>query len=206
MTFAPDAVRLIYLWFSVRFFRHCRWLRSTVYVLYCIRATCDSFFGAFGDGPGQSRHGNRTEPLCLPYGGCAEMIRWLCDRRVVLDGQGCIADLFSCSALIVIASAPLWAWVMISVPSSFVFFFHSYEASCWNKRNSWRWPIFTHLENVDPLQCDRTVMVRSPWDCRKITALYPCDFMGTARAPCGNRSIAKSLQSSYDSFWPNWSS
>ena len=48
-------------------------------------------------------------------------------------------------------------------------------------------------------------MVRSPWDCRKITALYQCDFMGTARAPCGNLATAargpydypRSLPSSY---------
>ena len=36
----------------------------------------------------------------------------------------------------------------------------------------------------------RTVMVQSLWDCSKITALYPCDFMGTARAPCSNLAIA----------------
>ena len=45
-------------------------------------------------------------------------------------------------------------------------------------------------ENVDPSQGGRTVMVRSPWDCRKITVLYPCDYMGTAWAPCGNLAIA----------------
>ena len=33
-------------------------------------------------------------------------------------------------------------------------------------------------------------MVWSPWDCHKITALHPCNFMGTVRAPCGNRAIA----------------
>ena len=64
-------------------------------------------------------------------------------------------------------------------------------------------------ENVDPLQGGRTVMVRSPWDCRNITASYPCDFMGIAWAQCGNLVIAargpydyhKSLQSSYDFFF-----
>ena len=61
-------------------------------------------------------------------------------------------------------------------------------------------------ENVDQSQGGRTVMVQSPCDCRKITALYPCNFMGTARAPCDNHAIAgrgpnghpKNLQSSYN--------
>lgn len=32
----------------------------------------------------QSPHRNRTEPVRLPYGGRAEMVRWLCDRLEVL--------------------------------------------------------------------------------------------------------------------------
>ena len=50
------------------------------------------------------------------------------------------------------------------------------------------------------------VMVQSPWDCCKITALYPCNFLGTAQELWGNLAIAaqgpydylKSLQSSYN--------
>ena len=53
----------------------------------------------------------------------------------------------------------------------FFFFFHSSEDNCWNKRNSWKWPIYTHLENVD-LSQGRTVMGRSLWDCLNTTALY----------------------------------
>ena len=66
---------------------------------------------------------------------------------------------------------------------------------------------YTQLENVDPSQGGRTVMVRSPGDCHKMTALYPC----TGRVPCGNIATAargpydypKSLQSSYEFFGPN---
>ena len=40
--------------------------------------------------------------------------------------------------------------------------------------------------NVYLSQGGRTVMVRSLWDCRKITALYSFDFIGIARALCDN--------------------
>ena len=63
-------------------------------------------------------------------------------------------------------------------------------------------------ETVDPSQGGRTVMAQSSRGCRKITALYPCSFISTARAPCDNLAIAergpydypKSLQSSYEFF------
>ena len=45
-------------------------------------------------------------------------------------------------------------------------------------------------EKVDPSQGGRTVMVRSSWNCRKVIALYLCDFMGTAGALYGNLAIA----------------
>ena len=65
-------------------------------------------------------------------------------------------------------------------------------------------------ENIDPSQGGRTLMMRSPCIYRMKTALYPCDFMDTARAPYGNFAIdargpydyPKSLQSSCD-FFPN---
>ena len=50
--------------------------------------------------------------------------------------------------------------------------------------------------------------MRSPCDCRTMTAQYPCHFMGTARASCDDFAIAvrgpydhrKSLRSSCDFF------
>ena len=46
-----------------------------------------------------------------------------------------------------------------------------------------------NLENVGPTQ-GGTVMVRSPWDCRRMTAQYMCDFTDTALASCGNPAIS----------------
>ena len=53
--------------------------------------------------------------------------------------------------------------------------------------------------------------MRSPLDCRTMTAEYPCHFTGTARVPCGNLAIAvrgpydhrKSLRSSCDFLFQN---
>ena len=52
------------------------------------------------------------------------------------------------------------------------------------------------------------IIVRSPCDCRTMTAQYPCHFMGTAWASCDEFAIAvrgpydhrKSLRSSCDFF------
>ena len=49
---------------------------------------------------------------------------------------------------------------------------------------------YIYLENIDLSQGGRAVKLQSPWDGRKITALYPFDFMGFVRAPCGNLAIA----------------
>ena len=92
--------------FSVRFFRHRRLNAGygvCVYILYNHRAI--SLIG-FYNGPVQScrqtvqrsyvhcrscghrdvstaMHRNRTDIVrLLPYGGCAEIVRWLCDPRV----------------------------------------------------------------------------------------------------------------------------
>ena len=64
--------------------------------------------------------------------------------------------------------------------------------------------------NNDTSQGGRTIIVRSPCDCRTMTAQYPCHFTGTARASCGDLAIAvrgpydhhKSLRSSCDIFVP----
>ena len=61
-------------------------------------------------------------------------------------------------------------------------------------------------------KADRTIIVRSPCDCRIMTAQYPCHFTGTARASCGDLAIAvrgpynhrNSLRSSCDFFCTAW--
>ena len=143
--------------------------------LHCIRATCDFLYGpsatdrrkpywnrALSCIP-QPLHGNRTEPVRLPYGGRAQMVRWLCDYRVVLGTR---------------------------VPKAYNFIFLlvlSVEMAPKTKVGKWK---RSKKENVNTSQGGRTVIVRSPWGCCKITALYLCDFIGTTRAPCGNVTIA----------------
>ena len=46
--------------------------------------------------------------------------------------------------------------------------------------------IYTRLEIVDTLQGDRTMIVPSPWGYRRMTVRCPYDFMGHARASCGD--------------------
>ena len=62
-------------------------------------------------------------------------------------------------------------------------------------------------EIVDTSQGDRTIIVPSPWGYRKMTVRCPYDFMGPAKASCGN--LAGSLRLSQDStiiFGPRWRS
>ena len=62
-----------------------------------------------------------------------------------------------------------------------------------------------------PCQGGRTVMVRSLWSCRRMTAQYPCDLTGTAWAASDNLVIPvrrlcgwrKSLPSLYKVFGLN---
>ena len=64
--------------------------------------------------------------------------------------------------------------------------------------------------NNDTSQGGRTIIVRSPCECRTMTVQYPCHFTCTAWAPCGDLGIAvrgpydhrKSLRSSCDFFVP----
>ena len=64
--------------------------------------------------------------------------------------------------------------------------------------------------NNDTSLGGRPIIVRSPCDCRTMTAQYPCHFTGTARASCGDLAIAvrgpydhrKSLRTSCDFFVP----
>ena len=56
-------------------------------------------------------------------------------------------------------------------------------------------PIYTRMEIVDTSQGDRTIIV--PWGYRRMTVRYPYDFMGPARASCGD--LAGSLRLSQES-------
>ena len=104
------------------------------------------------------------------------MVRWMCDRRVVLG---------------------------IRVPKVYNFIFLLVLSVEMTPKTKYRKGKRSKKENVDQSQGGRTVKVRSPWVCRKVTALYPCDFKGNARAPRGNLAITapvpydypKSLQS-----------
>ena len=60
---------------------------------------------------------------------------------------------------------------------------------------------------ITTLQGQRTIIVPSPWGYRRMTVLYPYDFMGPARALC--RNLAGSLRLSHEStiiFGPKWQS
>ena len=55
----------------------------------------------------------------------------------------------------------------------------------------------TRLEIVDTSQGDRTIIVPSPWGYRRMTVRCPYDFVGPARASCGD--LAGSLRLSQES-------
>ena len=57
--------------------------------------------------------------------------------------------------------------------------------------------LYTRLKIVDRSQDDCTIIVPSPWGCRRMTVRCPYDFMGPARASCGD--LAGSLRLSQES-------
>ena len=75
----------------------------------------------------------------------------------------------------------------------------------WNKQLMI--PIYTRLEIVDTSQGDRTIIVPLLLRYRRMTAWCPYDFMGPARASCGD--LAGSVRLSQETtiiFGPKWQS
>ena len=69
------------------------------------------------------------------------------------------------------------------------------------------WKMMSLWEIVDTSQGDRTIIVPSPWGYRRMTVRCPFDFMGPAKASCGD--LAGSLRLSQEStiiFEPRWQS
>ena len=78
------------------------------------------------------------------------------------------------------------------------------EEKYWNETNS---SVIILREIVDTSQGDRTFIVPSLWGYRRMTVRYPYDFMGPAKASCGD--LAGSLRLSQEStiiFGPRWQS
>ena len=77
----------------------------------------------------------------------------------------------------------------------------------WRQILKWNKQLMISLEIVDTSQGDRMMIVSSPWDYRRMTVRCPYDFMGPAKASCGD--LAGSLRLSQEStiiFGPKWQS
>ena len=77
----------------------------------------------------------------------------------------------------------------------------------WRQILKWNKQLMISLEIADTSQGDRTIIVPSPWGYRRMTDRCPYDFMGHAKASCGN--LAGSLRLSQEStiiFGPRWQS
>ena len=78
----------------------------------------------------------------------------------------------------------------------------------WRQKLKWNKQLMISLlEIVDTSQGDRTIILPSPWGYRRMTVRCPYDFMGPAKASCGD--LAGSLRLSQEStiiFGPRWQS
>ena len=77
----------------------------------------------------------------------------------------------------------------------------------WRQILKWSKQLMISLDIVDTLQGDRTIILPSRWGYRRMTARSPYDFMGPAKASCGD--LAGSLRLSQEStiiFGPIWQS
>ena len=144
---------------------------------------------AFGDGPGQSR----TETVQRSYGNRAAIVQSpqpTLGNRTGPVRRGTVTVRLSCSLGIPVPKVYNFTFLLVL----------SVKMALKTKGGKGK---RSKKVNVYLSQGGRTVMMRSPWDCRKITALYPFDFMGIARAPCDNIAmgaarLSQILQSSYD--------
>ena len=109
-------------------------------------------------------YGNHTEPMRLPYGGRAE---------ITVTVQSSCRFRHSCTKS-----------VQLHISACVV---GEMAPKTWNEKRYKK-------DNVDPSQGGHTVMERSPWDYRKITALYPYGHCtGTVRQPCDSYAGAVRL-------------